>query len=88
VRVPRVNVEEELLLVVALQPPLGLRDRARDHPVLLGTPRGTRVGPLVRPGVVPLAPDPDEVVEPAIVPEAVPDEERRVDDPHRVVAGL
>jgi hypothetical protein len=87
VRVPGVHVEEELLVVVALQPPLGLSDGAGDHPVLLGTPGRPRVGALVRPGVVALAPDPDEVVESTVIPKPVADEERRVHDTHGVVAG-
>jgi hypothetical protein len=73
---------------VPLQPTLGLRHRARHHPVFLASPHPARVGALVRPGVVALAPYPNEVVEAAVVAEAVTDEERRVHDAHGVIAGL
>ncbi len=88
VRVPGVDVEEELFLVVSLQPLLGLRDGARHEPVRLRPPRLSVVGALVRPRVVALAPDPDEVVEAAVVPEPAPDEERRVHNAHRQVTGF
>src|SRR5215210_9483282 len=39
VRVPGVDVEEELLVVVPLEPTLRLRYRAGDHPVFLTAPR-------------------------------------------------
>src|SRR5215204_4034820 len=88
VRIPGVYVEEELLVVVPLEPPLRLRYRAGDHPVLLRAPRRPRVGALVRPGVVTLAPDPHKVVESSVIPEPVADKKGRVHYAHSVVAGL
>jgi hypothetical protein len=87
VRVPSVHVEEEVLFVVPLQPVLGLGDRARHEPIGLGPPRRAVVGTLLWPGVVALTPNPDEVVEAAVVPVPPADEERRVHDTHRQVAG-
>jgi len=86
--VPHVDEEEELLLVVPLEPLLGGRRRAGDPAIGLVPPGRPGVEPLLHPLGVALAAEPEEVLEAAVVPEPVADVEGRVDDAHREIPGL